>query len=128
VFRAELRSSAFSIMIRLSTVLVGLPRAVGANNLDHDAQLERNHDVTKSALLAAAFAVAAATTGATMAEAKKGHGHHHGRHHHHRHFGFYAAPIYVAPAYESCGYAYHRWMATGSFHWKKRYYACKGWY
>lgn len=73
--------------------------------------------------IVAGLALLAASVG-TAAEARGGHRHHH----HHRHLFIYSAPVYVAPAYHDCSYSYARWRHTGSFHWKKRYYACKGWW
>ncbi len=35
-------------------------------------------------------------------------------HHNHRH--------------HDCGYYKWKWKHTGSFHWKKKYYKCKGWW
>ena len=79
----------------------------------------------KTSLIAALMIAAGLTAATSSAEARH-------RHHHHRHFGFgiYAAPVYVAPTYyaSDCSYAYVRWQSSGSYHWKRRYYACKGWW
>lgn len=71
-----------------------------------------------------AVAVIAATAGlvvSTVAEARGGH-----HHHHHRGVHFYRSPIIVTRV-PDCSYAYARWQYTGSYYWKQRYLACKGW-
>ena len=78
--------------------------------------------------LTAATLCAVALAGATLpAQAGRGHHRHHHHHHHHgKHFlRFHVVPVYVAP---SCGYYYAKWQYTGSHHWKKKYYICKGWW
>ncbi len=74
-------------------------------------------------IVAAVIAVAAGLIASTAAEAR---GRHH--HHHHRHVFLYRAPIIVTrvPVVD-CSYAFARWQATGSYRWKHRYFACKGW-
>ena len=73
-------------------------------------------------IVAAVLAVAAALVASSAAEARGGHHHHH----HFRGAYFYGAPIIVTRA-PDCGYAYARWQGSGSYYWKQRYFACKGW-
>ena len=96
--------------------------------LEHNSK--KTVHMSKSSIIAA-LAIAAGLLGSAVAEAGGKHrGKHHGGHHHHfRHHSFlYVAPVYAAPSYSDCSYAYVRWQQTGSFHWKKRYYSCKGWW
>lgn len=54
------------------------------------------------------------------------HGRHHGHRHHKwkkRHYIYYG----VGGGYVSnCGFYWRRWQATGSYHWRSKYYACIG--
>ena len=79
----------------------------------------------KKSSIIAAIAILAGLAGTIAAEAR---GRHHGGHQsHHRHVFLYSAPVYVAPSYSDCSYAYIRWQRSGSYAWKQRYLACKGW-
>jgi hypothetical protein len=80
--------------------------------------------MSKIALLAVA-AITVAFVGSVAAEARGRH-HHHGIKHH-RHVFIHRAPVYLAPIYHDCSYAYAKWQVSGSYYWKKRYFACKGW-
>ena len=51
-------------------------------------------------------------------------GPHGGRPHWKRHRKVYIGGGYVGSYGSDCGYFYNRWQATGSYHWKARYYAC----
>ena len=73
-------------------------------------------------IVAAVIAVAAGLIASSAAEARGFH------RHHHRHAVFYRAPIIVTHVpVADCSYAYARWQASGSYRWKHRYFACKGW-
>ena len=74
----------------------------------------------KSTLLAAGFAVAAMTGASGIASAHYGHGHFF--------FGHPGVRLYVGPPSYDCSYYLAKWEDTGSFYWKRRYYACKGWW
>lgn len=80
---------------------------------------------------AAAFVAVMGATGAAEAKGKGKHmsfkisgGHHHNHHFHHRRH-FYAGPVVYR---DGCGYEKRMWLNTGTFFWKKQYYACKGWW
>ncbi len=46
---------------------------------------------------------------------------------HKRHWRYYGGHgVYVAGP--GCGYYKARWYDTGSYHWKRKYYICRGWY
>ncbi len=77
--------------------------------------------MTRQIAVAITCLLALASAGPVQAKGKH-HGHHHHGHHHLRSF-VYVAPVYATP---SCGYYYVKWQNTGSFYWKKQYYACKG--
>lgn len=71
--------------------------------------------------LAASAAIVMTIAGSTSAFA---HGHRHGfkfRFHHVPHARFLADS-------HRCDVYYDRWMDTGRFYWKRKYYICKGWW
>lgn len=76
----------------------------------------------------AAVAGFAAMSGISAGDAEAGfkHRHFHGFHHH----NFYRRGIYlnVGPSYHDCGFYREMWEDTGLRRWKRRYYACKGWW
>ena len=74
---------------------------------------------TKTLVIAAATALTALFSAAGGASA---HGHKHGFFHEGPRFR-----VIVGPSY-NCGYYHNKWMNTGSFYWKRRYYECKGWW
>lgn len=47
----------------------------------------------------------------------------HGFHGRHIHFG-----VRRRGFHRGCGFYKFKWHATGRFYWKKRYFACRGWY
>jgi hypothetical protein len=50
-----------------------------------------------------------------------GHDHHDFR----RHRGF---GLYVVSGFHNCSYLYDRWLVTGNYYWKQRYFACESGY
>ena len=56
-----------------------------------------------------------------------GFGFRHGFRHHRRWRGRHIAIGFVGGyAGSGCGYYFHRWQNSGSYHWKAKYYACLG--
>ena len=47
---------------------------------------------------------------------------------HFKHHYYYKPYVYGHYAGPSCHYFKNKWHYTGSFHWKKKYYLCKGWW
>jgi hypothetical protein len=77
----------------------------------------------RSTKLASVAALAMVAAGSTSAFA----GHNNGMgmksfHHHHRHH----LQLYFGGG--GCGYYYDRWLDTGRFYWKRKFYICKGWW
>lgn len=70
--------------------------------------------------LATATALAAVALSAAPASA---HGSHHFFRNHHPHLYFYAGP-----PVRDCSFYREMWEDTGLLKWKRRYYACKGWW
>lgn len=78
--------------------------------------------LAKSTLAVAGLAAVALSTASGAANAG---------HRHHR--GFFFGPydhhrLYVGPVYRDCSFYREMWEDTGSFHWKRKYYICKGWW
>lgn len=77
----------------------------------------------KSIIIAALALVGAAGAGAASASAHGHHGHHfHGFHHRH------GLLLRVGPPVRDCSFYREMWQDTGLLRWKRRYFACKGWW
>ena len=75
-----------------------------------------------SAILAAACALTAlgASAGTASAHQKNRSLFFNSGHHEHVH-------LFIGSG-GGCGYYYERWLDTGRFYWKSKYYECKGWW
>jgi hypothetical protein len=80
------------------------------------------------AIAATAILLAAGSSGANAGGKHFKH-HGFGHHFHSFHHGHHHRPGFrIMLGGGGCGYYYAKWMDTGSFHWKKRYYLCKGYW
>lgn len=84
-----------------------------------------------STKLASAAAMLMVVVGSTSAFAGGGGGGKHGigpgfKHFHNHHLR-HTIHLYLS-GNGGCGYLYDRWLDTGSFYWKRRYFACRGWW
>ena len=82
----------------------------------------------KSAMIAAGVAMIA-LTGAVGGAQAGGKGFklksHHFKHHHFHKPHFVYKPIVV---HDGCYFYKKMWFKTGSYHWKEKYYVCRGWW
>ena len=81
------------------------------------------------AAAAAVLMLAAGSSGAMAGGKHNKHGFGHSFHFSHNgHYGHHRPIIRFSYGGGGCGYYYERWMDSGRFYWKNKYYQCKGWW